>query len=252
VDVVEHVDVVLQRDVADKNVVLWVEEGEGLEEDQWGNRKVDKPFRVRRAAYDAMLAARVSWLKSADLRKTLEDLDIPRKLHSVVIKIDRSVHKRLFLEMMEILSEDEHWLPYLRKAMDIWLPLHHEGPERALRIFINVGKLLLPGHSVDKSLEEVLEDEWAAVPGRDLEELTVGLLGPLAEITEQFKKQLFFTEYDRGAVLAKVRGVIPSLGSHVGHPYADRVKEVRHIIDNLVIILEEPIAQPIGRRSTFW
>jgi hypothetical protein len=61
-------------------------------------QKGDKPFRVRKAAYDIVLVARDGWLKSPDLRQTLESLDFPRKLHSVVIETGRSDHQRSFLD----------------------------------------------------------------------------------------------------------------------------------------------------------
>jgi hypothetical protein len=212
----------------------------------------EKPFRVRKAAYDVVLVARYGWLKSADLRKTLECLDFPRKLHSVMIETGRSNHQRSFLEMMEILSEDRYWHPYLRKAMDIWLPLHHEGPAHALRILTNVGELLLPGrddYNPDRSLEKVLEDQWAAVPGRLPKDLTVDLLEPLAEVTEQFKKLFFFTESSRGSVLAVVERVIPALERRRNYSGPDN--DIRHTIDNLVRVLQEPI-HPSSRRPTYW
>ena len=63
--------------------------------------------------------------------------------------------------------------------MDIWLPLHHEGLLHALRILTTVGELLLPGqdgYNVDKSLEKVVEEEWAAVLGRLTMDLTADRL----------------------------------------------------------------------------
>jgi hypothetical protein len=126
------------------------------------------------------------------------------KLHSVVIETLRSDHQRSFLEMIEILSEDRHWHSYLRKAMDIWLPLHQEGPYHALRTSYNVGELTSgsDGYNADKPLEKVVEEEWAAVPGRQAMDLTADRLGPLAEVTEQFKRLSFFSENE----------VLPSLG----------------------------------------
>ena len=221
-----------------------MEKGEGQGVDWWGNRKVEKPFRVRKTAYDVVLAARDGWLRSADLRQTLEDLDFPRKLHSVVIETGRSNYQRSFLKMMEILSEDRFWHSYLRKSMEIWLPLHREGPVHVLHILTQVGELLLPGrdgHKTDKSLEKVLEDEWAAVPGRPPMELTFDLLQPLAEVTEQFKKQSFFTESARGAVLAVVEQVIPSLEKRRDDNYSGPGNDIRHIIDKLLKVLREPI-----------
>jgi len=228
-----------------------MEEGRTKEENQGENKKGGKPFRVRKAAYDVVLAARDGWLRSADLRGTLERLDFPKKLHSVVTETFRSDHKRSFLEMMEILSEDRYWHPYLRKAMDIWLPLHRHGPVHALHILTNVGELLLPGRGdsgVDKSLEKVLEDEWAAVPGRPPMELTADLLEPLAEVTRQFRVLLFFTERGRRAVLGMVERVVPSLEGRLDYGPGD---DVRRIVDELIDTLREPM-QSSGRWSTYW
>jgi len=219
------------------------------------NRKGDKPLRVRKVAYDVVLAVRDTWLRSAELRPVLEELDIPRKLHSVIIETGRSDHQRSFLEMMEILSEDRYWHPYLREAMEIWLPLHHEGPVYALRILTRVGELLLPGrdgYNADTSLEKVLEYEWAAVPGRLLMELTFDMLEPLAEVTKQFTK-LFFTESDRKAVLAEVEQVVPRLEQRRDGNYTGPENDTRHIIDTLLGVLRVPIhGQSATRRSTYW
>jgi hypothetical protein len=222
--------------------------GESQGESQGENEKGDESFRVRKAAYDVVLAARDGWLRSTNLRQTLEDLDFPRKLHGVAIEPLRSNHRCSFLEMMEILSEDRFWHSYLRKAMDIWLPLHHEGPRHALRILTNVGGLLLPGrgdYNIDKPLEKVLEDEWTAVPGRLPKDLTVDLLEPLAEVTEQFRK-LFFTETDRSAVLAVVERVVPSLERRRDDGYDGPGDDIRRIIDNLLHPIE---ASPTNRCS---
>jgi hypothetical protein len=80
-------------------------DGEDQVKDMWGSRKVDRPFRIRTAAYDIVLAVRIEWLKSVDLRETLKRLDFPRKLHGVVIENPRPDRQHSFLEMMEILSE---------------------------------------------------------------------------------------------------------------------------------------------------
>ena len=98
-----------------------------------GKTRRDKPFRVREAAYGVVFGVRDRWFRSTDLHPILEAVDFPRKLHGVVIGTLRSGHQHSFLEMIEILSEDRYWHPYLRKAMDIWLPFHHEGPPQALR-----------------------------------------------------------------------------------------------------------------------
>jgi hypothetical protein len=147
--------------------------------------------------------------------------------------------------MMEILSKHEDWHPYLRNAMDIWLPLPREGPVHALHILTNVGELLLPerdDHDINKPLEKVLEDEWAAVPGRNPEDLTADRLGPLAEVTEQFKKlSRFAKEEDRGAVLDAVEQVIPSLKRRREGDYSGPGDDVCRIIDNLLTVLREPM-----------
>ena len=214
----------------------------------------DKPFRIRKAAYDVVLAVQDKWLRSADLRRTLEEVDFPRRLHSVVTEPLRSDHQRSFLKMIEILSEDRYWHSYLRKAMDIWLPLHHEGPHHALRILRSVGefRLLEPeDYNVDKPLEKVVEEEWEAVPGRYPMDLTADLLGPLAEVTQQFKRLSFFTEIDRKAVLAAVEQVVPSLVKRRDEGYGGPDGELRGIIEDLLKVLREPI-QTSSRRSTFW
>jgi hypothetical protein len=51
----------------------------------------NKPFSVRKAAYDVIQAAQDGWLRSTDLRQTLEDFDFPRQLHSVVIETGRPI-----------------------------------------------------------------------------------------------------------------------------------------------------------------
>jgi hypothetical protein len=161
-----------------------------------------------------------------------------------VIETGHSDRQRSFLEMMEILSEDGCWHPYLREAMGIWLPLHHAGPPHALRVLANVGGLLLPprgDYNIDKPLKKVLEDEWAAVPGRLPEDLTADRLGPLAEVTEQFRKLSLFGEEDRKAVLAVAEQVIPSLERRREGNYSGPEDDVRHIIDNLLRILQEPL-----------
>ena len=136
--------------------------------------------------------------------------------------------------------------------MDIWLPLHREGPVHALRILARVGELLLPrrdSYNVDRPLEKVLEEEWAAVPGRLPMELTFDQLEPLAEVTEGFTK-LFFIESDRKAVLEEVEQVILRLGQRRDGNYSDPDNDVRHIIDNLRRILQQPI-ESSRRRSTY-
>ena len=204
----------------------------------------NKPFRVGKAAYDVILAVQDRWLRSADLRQTLEDVDFPRKLHNVVIESLRPDYQRSFLGMIEILSEDRYWHPYLRKAVDIWLPLHHEGPHHALLTLCRVGELRLlerDGYDVNKPLEKVVEEEWAAVPGRYPMHLTADLLGPLAEVTEQFKRLSFFSEIDRKAVLAVVEQVIPSLERRRDEGYGGPDDEIRRIIEDLLRVLRVPV-----------
>ena len=200
----------------------------------------NRPFRIRKAVYDAIVVARDGWLKAPKLRPTLEVLDIPRKLHNIVSEIGLPDAQCSFLGMMEILSEDRYWHPYLRRAMEIWLPLHHVGPEHAHCILSKVGELLLP-RRVEKPLEKILEEEWAAVPGRPPKDLTVDLLQPLAEVTEQFKKQSFFTESDRGAVLAMVEKVIPSLEKRRDSDYSGPGDDIRGVVNDLLEVLRSPM-----------
>ncbi|KAF9778238.1 hypothetical protein BJ322DRAFT_1025311 [Thelephora terrestris] len=65
---------------------------------------------------------------SQRLRQRLEDLDFSRQMYGVVVDTARSVYQRSFLTIMDVLSQDVYWHPYLRKAMDIWLPFRCEGP----------------------------------------------------------------------------------------------------------------------------
>ena len=228
-----------------------MEKGEAMEE----NESEKKPFRVRKAAHDVIVVARDGWLKSAELRPMLEDFDIPRKLHSVVIETGRSESHRSFLEMMEILSEDRYWHSYLRKAMDIWLSLRHEGPDCVLRILITIGELLIPGSGgseapLDRSLEKLVGEEWARVPGRPVQDVTADRLKPLAEITEQFK-ELLFTEDDRRVVLGVVEQVIPSLERRREDGYNGPGDDIRDIVNDLLDVLRSPV-QSTKRRSTRW
>ena len=218
-----------------------------------GDENKSRPFRVRKAAYDVVLAARDGWLRSADLRKTLEGLDIPRRLHSVVIETGRTDHQRSFLEMMEILSEDRYWRSYLREAMDIWVPFRHEGLERVQRILVTVGELEFPGGDTSKpshgkSLEKLVEDEWARVPARPLHHLTVDLLTPFAEITEWL--DVLFTESDRMAILAAVEQVIPSLEKRRDVGYGGPGEDIRGIIGRVIEKLR-PSTKPAAGCSTF-
>ncbi|KAF9642146.1 hypothetical protein BDM02DRAFT_2540658 [Thelephora ganbajun] len=216
----------------------------------------NKPFRVRKAAYDVMLVTRDGWLKSTELREKLEDLDFPRRLHSVVIETARSEYQRSFLVMMEILSEDRRWHPYLRRSMEIWLTFRHEEPEHTLIILVNVGELLLPGYDssgpppLDDSLEKRLEDEWAAVPGRPVHDLTADRLQPLVEVTEQFN-ELSFNESDRRAVLAMVERVISFLKKRYDSGYEGPGEDICSMVNGLIEKLQLPMPQSTRRRSTY-
>ena len=213
-----------------------------------------KPLRVRKAAYNAILVARDGWLKSVALRPILEDLDIPRKLHSVVTETGRPDPQRSFLEMMEILSEDRYWHSYLRGAMDIWIPLRHDGPDIVLRILTVVGELLLPRYDgsrpPDKPLEKFVEDEWAGVPGRLVMYLTADHMKPLAEVTKKVK-ELLFTEGDRRAVLDVVEQVVPSLERRRDDDYDGPGEDIRGIVGELIEVLQIPI-QSTSRRPAYW
>ena len=212
-----------------------------------------QPFRVRKAAYDVILVAREGWFRSADLRQTLDDLDFPRQLHSVVIETGRSDHQRSFLMMMEILSEDRYWHSYLRRAMDIWLPFRHEGPDQVIRILTRVGELPSVGYDgspLDKFLEQLVENEWAGVPGRSLRDLTADRVEPLVEITMQLK-ELLFTEIDRKVVLVAVEQVIPGLEKRRDDGYEGPREDTRYLVEALIEVLRVPM-QSTSRRSTYW
>lgn len=215
-----------------------------------------RPFRVRKAAYDVMLVMGDQWLNSTKLRKKLKELHFLRQLHGVVIEIARSDYQRSFLMMMEVLSEDRYWQPYLRNAMDIWLPFRHEGPVHALRILTNVGELWLPGRSgsgspsPDESLEKRVEEEWAAVPTRPVPDLSIDRLKSLVEVTEQFM-ELSFNENDRKDVLAMVERVVPSLEKRCEDGYEGPGEDVRGIVNDLVKKLRSPPSPTTRRRSTY-
>lgn len=139
--------------------------------------------------------------------------------------------------------------------MDLWLPLHHEGPDHVLRILTAVGELLIPGCDgskppLNKPLERVVGDEWAGVPGRPVMDLTADRLKPLARVTKRFKK-LFFTESDRRAVLAVVERVVPSLERRHDDGYGGPGDDIRGIVDDLLEELRKPIRSS-SRRSTYW
>ena len=207
-----------------------------------------RPFHVRKAVYDIVLAAREGWLRSADLRPVLEDLDFPRQLHSVAIETGRPDHKRSFLVMMEILSEDRYWHSYLRGAMGIWLPFRHEGPDQVIRILTRVGELPLreyDGSPLDRFLEQLVEGEWAGVPGRVLMDLTADRFEPLVGITTQLR-ELLFTETDRTAVLDVVKEVIPALERRRDDGYEGPKKDIRDMVEALIGTLRVPVQSTSG------
>ena len=217
--------------------------------------KEGRPFRVRKAAYDVILAARDGWLRSPELHQKLEELDIPRRLHSVVLKTGRSDYQRSFLTMMEILSEDRHWYSYLRESMDIWLPLRHEGPDHVLRILSRVSDIPLPDYDgfnppLDNFLEKLVEDEWAGVPGRSTTDLTADRLEPLVEVTMQFK-ELLFTTSGRRAVLAAVDRVIPALERRRDGSYEGPGEDIHRIVGALQDVLRISTSSS-SRRSAHW
>ena len=157
--------------------------------------------------------------------------------------------------MVEILSEDRYWHSYLRGAMEIWLPFRHEGPAQVIRILTRVGELKLPQYDgtnppLDKFLEQLVEDEWAGVPGRPLMDLTSDRLEPLVEITTQLK-DLSFTDVDRKVVLGAVERVIPALERRREEGYEGPGEEVREMVEALVGMLRTPM-QSSSRRSTYW
>ena len=203
------------------------------------------PIRVRQAAYDAVLIMQDQWLRSPKLRQTLEDLGFFAQLHAVVIEIDSPDYQRSFLTMMNILSEDVYWRPYLRKYMDIWLPLRHEGPEQTARIVANVGELPLVqfddyiSSPFDDLLRQLMVDVWATVPGRQLPDLTADRLKPLAEVTEGFKEMLF-DDRCRREIIATVEQVIPRLELRREGGYVGPGDDVRDTINDLLAKLRIP------------
>ena len=213
-----------------------------------------KPYRIRKAAYDVVLVARDGWLNSTALRQILEALDFPRQLHSVLIETGRSDHQRLFLTMMEILSEDKYYHPYLRGAMEIWLPSRHEGPDQVLRILARVCELTLPKYDrssppLDEFLQKLMEDEWAGVPGRPITDLAVERLEPLAVVTVQFK-ELLFSDCGRKAILAVVEQVIPSLERRRDDGYEGPGDGVRGVVNALLGKMREPVQ--LTRPPAYW
>ena len=204
-----------------------------------------KSFRVRKAAYDVVVAARDGWLRSARLRQTLKDLDFPRQLRGVAIETNRSDLRRSFLTMTEILSEDGDWHSYLREIMDLWLHLRHEGPDQVLRILTRVGGLS-PAECdysspliLDEFLGKFVEGEWARVPGRPVEDLTAGRLEPLVGVTKRLKELLFIDD-ERRAILAVVEQVIQFLERRGDGGYEGPGEDTRRIVNDLLETLRMP------------
>ena len=229
------------------------EKGEGSEKGE--KCEENKPFHVRKAVYDVILAARVGWLKSPELRQKLEELDFPRQLHCIVLETGRSDYQRSFLVMMEILSEDGYWHSYLRRSMDIWLPLRHEGPDHVLRIFSRVSDIPLPDYDgsnppLDNFLEKLVEVEWAGVPGRPTTDLAPDRLEPLVEVTAR-SRELLFSDIGRRAVLAVVEQVIPALERRRDDGYEGPGVDMYGIVDTLQGVLRTP-ASTIRRPGYNW
>jgi len=198
-----------------------------------------RPFRVRKSAYDVVLAVRDGWLRWPELRQAIEDLDLPRQLYIVAIETGRSDYQRSSLIMTETLSEDVNWHSYLRGAMDIWLSFRREAPDLFIRILARVGELPLSeygGSHLDEWLERLVEKEWAAVPGRPLVDLTANRLRPLIEITTQLNEVLF-TEGGRRAALAVVEQVIPGLEKRREDGYEGPEEDMCNMVETLTVIL---------------
>ena len=137
--------------------------------------------------------------------------------------------------------------------MDIWLPLRHEGPDQVIRILTRVGELPSVGYDgspLDKFLEQLVENEWAGVPGRSLTDLTADRVEALVEITIQLK-ELLFTEVDRNVVLVAVEQVIPGLEKRRDDGYEGPGEDTRDLVEALIEVLRVPM-QSTSRRSTYW
>ena len=203
------------------------------------------PLRVRQAAYDAVLVTQDQWLRSPKLRQKLEEISFFAQLHSVVVEIALPHYERSFLLMMEILSEDAFWHSCLRETMAIWLPFRREGVLQTLRIIRNIGGLTSPtryntsSFPIDSSLRNLMVDEWAAIPGRHVRDLTADRVKPLAEITEVFK-ELLFDDGSRRAVLEEVEKAIPGLERRNDIGDDGPGEDVCDIVDALVAKLRSP------------
>ena len=194
------------------------------------------PFRIKKAAYDIIAVAREGWLGTPGSHKTFRGFDFPRRLHAIVIEIGRSEYQQSFLRMIEILSYDEDWHPYLREAMEIWLSFRREGQAEVLRIIARIGGLQPPEHNgfnhrFDEFLETLVANEWARVPARPVEDLTPDRLEPFVEVTLQLKG-IVFTEDGRRAVIDALGDAIPLLENRPGlrGDIPDIVKTLREIL----------------------
>ena len=206
-----------------------------------------KPLRFRKAAYDVMFVTRDLWLQSGMLRQDLQNLGFFKRLHSVVVEIARSDYHLSFLMMVETLSESEYWHPHLREIMEVWLDLRHAGPEYILLILVRVGNLSFKERNtynttLDDLLRQLMEEEWRAVPGRPVEDLTVDRLEPLVEVTEKFK-ELLFGDLDRRTVLGVVEQVVPALERRRDIGYDGVGEDVRGLINDLLGKLQIPRLQ---------
>ena len=208
------------------------------------------PFHVKQAAYDVMVVTQDQWLKSPKLQQRLRDLDLLKQLHRVVVEIARPDYQQSFLTMMEVLSEDVNWHPYLREHMELWVPFRYEGAPQILHIIGKVGGLTLatPGDRgsppIDDLLQRLMVKEWAAVPGRPLGGLTADRLKPLVKVTEGLK-EVVFDDSCRSTVIATVEQVIPGLERRIYDGYEGPGKDVRDIIRDLL----ENLRLPFTRRS---
>ena len=228
--------------------------GSCLPEDSFLEMLVDameksKPLRVRQAAYEVIQAAQDGWLSSTNLCQTFERLDLPRQLYSVTVEVGDGNLRRSFLSMVEAMSRGGYWHSYLRGSMEIWLPFLDEESTQVLSILIAVAGIPVPEGPPDLPLNipltKLVEKEWAAVPGRPVESLTIDRLKPLVEVTERLN-ELLFDEADRRAVLVVVEQVVPSLEKRCDDGYHGPGDDVREVIGGL---LESLHSRPLSSVS---
>ncbi|KAF9782723.1 hypothetical protein BJ322DRAFT_166945 [Thelephora terrestris] len=211
----------------------------------------DNPFRVRQAAYDVMVVTQNQWLELERLRPKLEDLDFFRQMYHVVDDTNLSDYQRSFLTMMEVLSKEVYWHPYLRKAMDIWLPFRREGWSQIFNIIENVGGLPSgkradhSSSSLDDSLQQLIVDGWREASGSLVPRgiFDTNFLKPLAEVTERFN---LFDDGHREEVLTEVENVIYALGRREDYGFESPPKDVVAIVD----ALQEKLRSPPKRKPT--